>query len=318
MVKEYIFLDNQPFASCHASTLIVLDNDEVLAAWFGGTEEAHHDVAIWISRRSQDGVWSEPFKLLDEAGLPHWNPVLFQNKEGRIFLYYKVGITEEQWYTLVITSDDNGYRWTEPKELVEGDIGGRGPVKNKPIYLVDGTIVAPNSIELDRDYCIVDLSYDDGETWVQSEAVPIDYTGFEGAGVIQPTVWESTPGNLHMLMRSSESVVFQSDSVDGGKTWSQAYKIALPNNNSGFDLVRMGYGNLVLAYNPVGANWGPRTPLVLAVSSDNGKTWSDELMLEGNPGEFSYPAIVAKGKTIYLTYTWNRTRIVFWKINADR
>ena len=38
-------------------------------------------------------------------------------------------------------------KWTAPIELVKGDIGGRGPVRNKPIRLSNGTIAAPSSIE---------------------------------------------------------------------------------------------------------------------------------------------------------------------------
>lgn len=37
--KEYIFGDDRPFLSCHASTLVELDNGDTLAAWFGGTAE---------------------------------------------------------------------------------------------------------------------------------------------------------------------------------------------------------------------------------------------------------------------------------------
>jgi predicted neuraminidase len=42
---------------------------------------------------------------------------------------------------------DHGTTWSEPKELIAGDHGGRGPVKNKNIVLADGTWLAPASLE---------------------------------------------------------------------------------------------------------------------------------------------------------------------------
>src|SRR5699024_2043312 len=91
----------------------------------------------------------------------------------------------------------------------------------------------------------VDISYDKGKTWVKSETVPIEH--YEGdKGIIQPTLWESEPSHVHMLLRSSRSSIYRSDSKDGGKTWSPAYATSLPNNNSGIDVVKLEDGTLVL------------------------------------------------------------------------
>ncbi|NLY97143.1 MAG: neuraminidase (sialidase), partial [Clostridiaceae bacterium] len=94
--KEYIFGDDRPFLSCHASTLVELDNGDTLAAWFGGTAEKKPDTAIWYARR-KDGNWSFPQVLADEEGIAHWNPVLFKAPDGRIILYYKVGENDSLW-----------------------------------------------------------------------------------------------------------------------------------------------------------------------------------------------------------------------------
>jgi predicted neuraminidase len=62
-VKEYIFADDRPFASCHASTLLSLPNGCILAAWFGGTREGAEDVAIWYAKRL-DGQWSKRERIV--------------------------------------------------------------------------------------------------------------------------------------------------------------------------------------------------------------------------------------------------------------
>jgi len=318
--KTFIFEDDRPFPSCHAATLIVLPDGDVLAAWFGGTREKANDVAIWLSRLAS-GVraWSTPTRIADEEGIAHWNPVLFRNRQGDIYLYYKVGHEIPDWFTRAIVSRDGGYRWSEPWELVPGDVGGRGPVKNKPVELTDGTILAPASLETETEWdAFADISRDGGLSWEASAIVPLDRSSFSGKGIIQPTIWESAPGRAHMLLRSTDGAVYRSDSDDGGRTWARAYATSLPNNNSGIDLCRTDFGLLALVYNPISGDWAARTPLSMAFSADNGATWGDAFIFEHEPGEYSYPAIVADGSSLHIVYTWNRERIAYWKVTLAK
>ncbi|NCO96291.1 MAG: neuraminidase (sialidase), partial [Armatimonadetes bacterium] len=131
-LHEHAFGDDRPFASCHASTLVELASGETLVAYFAGTHEKNPDVGIWHSRRTPAG-WEPPRKVADFGGIAHWNPALFQAPDGRLWLFYKVGHVIPEWQTHVVTSADEGRTWTDPRELVPGDVGGRGPVKNKPI-----------------------------------------------------------------------------------------------------------------------------------------------------------------------------------------
>jgi predicted neuraminidase len=314
--QQFIFESGQYFPSCHASTVLVLPNGDVLSAWFAGSREGADDVAIWIARRSGE-TWGEPQVIANEGDFPHWNPVLFRTASGAIQLYYKVGKPIPQWHTRLLESHDDGFTWSDPRELVEGDLGGRGPVRCKPIYASSGKLLAPASIETESEWdAFVDISDDDGLTWSKSGFVPVDHRTFPPKGIIQPTLWESAEG-VHMLVRTSAAEIYRSDSSDGGQTWSPAYPIGLPNNNSGIDIVRLEDGRLVLIFNPVGLNWGPRSPLILRMSEDNGKTWGIPFALEKQPGEYSYPALVADGLTLHLTYTWKREKIAYWKIAIE-
>lgn len=326
--KQFIFGEDRPFASCHASTLAALPDNSILAAWFGGSREGAGDVAIWCSRR-QDGKWSEPMKAADEEGLPHWNPVLHQDDAGRTWLFYKVGMKISSWQTRVVQSFDGGLTWSDPRELVKGDVGGRGPVKNKMIVLQNGVWAAPASLEGETWEAFVDRSDDGGASWTMSNRIRLNANApsdgsctapaasMKGKGFIQPTLWESEPGRVHMLLRTTTGFIYRSDSDDGGKTWSEAYALSMPNNNSGIDLAKLPNGMLALVYNPVGENWGPRTPLVIDVSDDNGKIWRRKLTLEDGPGEYSYPAIIVSGNDILVTYTWKRENIAFWQIPIE-
>ena len=131
--------------------------------------------------------------------------------------------------------------------------------------------------------------------------------------MIQPTLWESKDGSVHMLTRTKLGKIYRSDSLDGGKTWCRAYATNLPNNNSGIDLDTDDSGRIFLAYNPVGIP-GIRTPLTLAVSLDDGKTFTKIKTFEKGLAEYSYPAVVVKGDTVHITYTYERDYIVYWQI----
>lgn len=317
---QHIFMSETKFRQCHASTVCILPDGMVGVAWFGGEHEKAPDVAIWFARR-EGGVWEEPRKVADAEGVPCWNPVLFADEE-RLFLFYKVGREIRTWQTFVRESTDSGLTWCEARELVPGDFGGRGPVKNKCIRLRDRAILAPASTEQNGWACFTDRSEDGGRTWHRSDDVPFERGMLSGRGMIQPTLWQDEQGIVHMLMRSSEGAIYRSQSRDGGLTWDTARRTSLPNNNCGIDMAKLADGRLVLVYNPVSGNWAARSPIAFTVSEDNGRSWSNPEILDHVPcktnierAEFSYPAIVADGNDVYITYTWKRRTIAFWQIH---
>ena len=314
----------------HASTLAFLSDGGYALSCFGGSREGNRDVRIFHTRTDSDRFL--PFRKLESAfNEAHWNPVLFSNSNSDLMLFYKVGDEIRSWRTMISYSDDLGASYSESHELVPGDAEGRGPVRNKPIRLSDGAILAPGSLERGEWTAFTDRSEDNGETWFKSNEVrieeaeqkgpdflcferieseiPVSEQSFHGRGIIQPTLWESSPGSVHMLLRSSEGRVYRSDSTDFGRTWCSSYPTELPNNNSAIDLARIRDGRLLLVYNPVDINWGARTPLTLAMSADNGASWRQLLQLESGVGEFSYPAIIAQNDTVLVSYTADRKGI---------
>ena len=305
--KEFIYDPKTPvnIPSCHAATLIKTA-DGILAAWFGGTHEGHDDVQIYVAHRSDaDGTWSAPQCVSVVEPIPNWNPVLYDNGE-EILLYYKRSKEIHSWNTMFTTSRDGGYTWAVPRRLCEDDIDGRGPVKNKPIRLSNGTILAGASFEQGPWRCFADISSDNGYTWEQTPFLPVPS---EDTEVIQPSLWEDERG-VHMLVRSKNKKIFRSDSTDFGKTWCTLYPIDLPNNNSGLDLVKVAENRIILCCNPVTEG---RTPLSLFESNDSGDTFVKLFDLETEPGEYSYPAVITDGKYLYGCYTWRREKMVFFQ-----
>ena len=317
---QHIYPPEELYLEAHASTIESLSDGTLVAAWFGGTKEGNDDVAIWCSRYV-NGRWEPQRKIADAEGVPCWNPVLFDAGD-RLVLYYKAGKPIPRWQTFYAESRDGGLTWSRGRELVPDDIGGRGPVKNKCIRLSDGAILAPASIETETSWdCFADRSEDNGRTWTRSPFVPLDHSKLQGKGIIQPTLWENDAHLVHMYTRSTEGRIYHAVSGDMGRTFGPAAPIALPNNNSGIDLTRLDDGRLLLVYNPVPGNWAVRTPICFTVSSDNGKTWEKDQYLDHYPAEekqrdstFAYPAVIARGKNVYITYTWKRQTISFWHL----
>lgn len=313
LTREFIFVAGVHFTECHASTVLPLPGGNVLAAWFAGSREGADDVSIWLGRRSGDAGWTvEKIAKCDDS--PHWNPVLFQKENGEILLFFKMGKPIPRWKTMVMSSVDGGTRWSAPRELVPGDeSGGRGPVRCKPVYNDAGAILAPASVETQTAWdAFVDISRNGGGTWTKAP-VPLVRSGLAGKGIIQPTLWRSGGEAVHMLLRSTEGRVYRSDSQDGGMSWSPAYPTGLPNNNSGIDVAPVGE-RLALIYNPVGEDWGRRTPLCLTVSGDNGQSWGPDFAMEDIEGEFSYPAMAQMDGILHITHTWRRQTIEYWRM----
>lgn len=290
----------------HHSSSLCFIGETLYCAWFSGPFEGSRDTSIFLSSR-ENNVWSPPQRVADAGAEPHWNPVL-HHFGGKLWLFFKVGIYPKRWRTLVTQRDADG-SWGAISELVPGDSGGRGPVKNKILVLANGDWLAPASLERDSGWaCFVDRSTDNGQRWTAQALIRPNHCPPGRAGIIQPSLWESSPGQIHLLARSDLGYIYRADSQDHGQTWSSAYPIDLPNNNSGLDLIQLD-GCLLLACNPISNPHGPRSPLTLFRSTNNGETWRELFVLEDAPGEFSYPAIIPSQHGFVVSYTENRGAI---------
>ena len=304
VASSFIYADDPPTPSCHAST-VVEGRRGVLAAWFGGTDEGEPDVAIYLARL-EGGTWSKAAKVLDGVQddgrrFPCWNPVFFRPKDGPLLLFAKVGPSPSEWWGVLSTSDDDGLTWSKPRRLPEGILG---PIKNKPIRLPDGALLCPSSTEDDQLGWRVTLERtpDLGASWTR--VGPLN--DGRAIGAIQPSILAHPGGKLQLLCRSRQGKVAEAWSDDLGKTWSPMTLTDLPNPNSGIDALTLVDGRQLLVYNPVAKG---RTPLAIATSED-GKAWRLALTLEDQAGEYSYPAAIQSSDgLVHVTYTWKRARI---------
>jgi predicted neuraminidase len=310
IVNEFIY-EHAPYPSAHASTIVETTSHELAAAWFGGTRERNPDVGIWLSRR-EHGKWTPSVEVAngaqtDGTRYPTWNPVLFQPRSGPLMLFYKVGPSPEAWWGMLRTSADGGRTWSEARRLPDGILG---PIKDKPVQLADGTIVAGSSTESESEpsrwQVHFERSRDGGTSWTSTGPLNDGFT----LAAIQPSVlFRGRIGGDSLLAvgRTRQGKMFSTSSDDGGATWGALSLIDdLPNPNAGIDAVTLTDGRQLVVYNPTTRG---RTPLAVALSRD-GKRWTKVLTLEDEPGEYSYPAVIQTSDgLVHVTYTWRRQRV---------
>lgn len=307
--SEYIS-DTTQYNQCHASTLLET-TDGLLLAFFGGPYERHPDVCIYTSEY-ENGSWAKPVKVADgivsdTLRYPTWNPVLFREDNNRISLYYKVGPSPNDWWGMVMQSNDEGRTWSAPKKLPDGILG---PIRNQPLRLHSGIILSPSSTEATQELwkSHIERSQDGGKSWTKT-----DIPSPDSVKIIQPALLLYPGNKIQALMRSNQNVIMESWSEDEGLTWSEVQPTCIKHPNSGIDVITLQNGGKLLVNNPMpsGSSWeAGRNKLDLYYSSD-GKNWSDVYPLEDEPkGEFSYPDILqSQDGLVHISYTYNRTKI---------
>lgn len=153
-------------------------------------------------------------------------------------------------------------------------------------------------------FSLMAITDDWGKTWTTS-------TPLVGGGNIQPSIVKKKDGTLYTLMRDNGPLpkrLHQSESTDGGKTWSPVIDSQIPNPGAGAEIISLKNGRWALIYNDTEQG---RNSLAVAISDDEGKTWKWKRRLEYEPagaeaGAFHYPSIIqAKDGSLHATYSYH-------------
>lgn len=87
----------------HGSSMVMLPDGDLLAAWFQGSGERTADDVRIMGARLKKGVktWSVPFLMADTKNIPDCNPVLFLNRNGKLFLFW-VAVLANRWEDAIV------------------------------------------------------------------------------------------------------------------------------------------------------------------------------------------------------------------------
>lgn len=310
---------------------ITLKDGRILFVYshYTGTSGNDNANAFLAGRYSSDKgkTWTqEDVKIVDQEGDMNVMSVsLLRLKNGEIALFYlrKNSVTDCIPYIRI--SDDEAKTWSDPKPCITDKKGYFVLNNNRVIQLKNGRLVlavamhqSPGEIKSSAVGRIWSyFSDDNGRTWKSSQEVPNP-----GSIVTQePGMVELKNGNILMFIRTTSGVQYFSYSKDKGEMWSRVEPSNIQSPCSPALITRIpSTRDLLLVWNDNGVNQ-KRTPLNIAVSKDEGKTWSNNKILENDPkGSYCYPAILFnyKDRNILLAYLNAHTLgITIKEINLD-
>lgn len=266
----------------------------------GGSDHASAHLA---SRTSTDGgrTWSDEDSLVvdNEGGFNVMSVSLLRLHDGRIALFYLVKNSLDDCRPWMRISEDEAATWSDPTPCI--DVPGYNVLNNdRAVQLDDGRLVLPVALHRNtegrfdaRGEIRCYLSDDTGETWNRSQ------TSQQGDGLTlqEPGVVALKDGRVMMFCRTPHGSQYLSFSDDRGETWSDFAPSDIPSPQSPATIERIpGTDDLLLIWNNHEeideALKGRRTPFHVAVSDDEGRTWSRVKVLEDDPnGWYCYTAL---------------------------
>jgi sialidase-1 len=200
-----------------------------------------------------------------------------------------------------IRSTDGGKSWSNRIPTIVNSPHG-------PIQLSDGRLLyAGKQLWTEEQKIGVCESTDDGQTWKWLAEIPTR-SGDSVKEYHELHAVEAKDGTLIAQIRNHNSTnareTLQSESADGGKTWSELHSIGvwgLPSH-----LLRLRDGRLVMTYGHRRKPFGNQA----RISADNGKTWSDPVIISGDGigGDLGYPSTVELDDGTLLTVWYEKMK----------
>jgi len=279
--------------------------------------------ACLAARYSADG--GETWTAEDEIVVPRHGDdsirsvSLLRLADGRIALFY---LNCTSWpddeRPFVQVSGDEAKTWSEPVCLIpDADAGYYVTNNDRVVQLRSGRLLLPTSLHHDppakqftrHGRIMVYLSDDAGRTWRRSKTVCTgERPGEERILLQEPGIIELDGGRLLMFCRTVLGCQYVSRSTDGGDTWSpfEPSEIISPCSPASIERIPA-TGDLLMVWNNhrnVAPQYaGKRSPLCVAVSRDEGRTWEHVQTLEDDPGgHYCYTAVEFVGDHVLLAY----------------
>lgn len=280
-----------------------------------------------VARTSSDGggPWTGDRVLVPNEGRENVMSVsLLRLKSGEVLLFY---LRKNGWNdcTMYVRRSQDELATLGPPVRVTVDEGYHVVNNDRVIQLASGRIVVPAALHpcpdgTSRTWTAAGvprafLSDDDGRTW-RADATAVSPPPTRRATLQEPGVLELRDGRLWMWMRTAEGSQYECFSTDRGEHWSEPQPGALASPQSPASIVRIPWsGDLVCVWNDHSGRHvfppGRRTPLCLAISTDDGRTWEPSRVLEGDPeGSYCYTSMTfLRDQRLVLTYCAGDRRV---------
>lgn len=275
----------------------------------GAADEAAAHLA---ARVSKDGgkTWSPTDEKIPtpKGGQNVMSVSLLRLDPETVALIYLVKNSWSDCRPYMQVSKDEGKTWGEAVALItEPDYYVIN--NDRVVKLSSGRIILPLALHtrpdarrfVPRAQAVCLISDDGGTSWRKSKTV-LEAPAASRSGLQEPLVVELKDKRLMMLARTDQGCQMRSHSTDNGETWSEMEKTDITSPLAPASVKRIpGSGHLLMLWNNTK---GPkRTPLTVAVSKDEGKTWVGVQDIETDPdGWYCYTAIEFVKEQALLAY----------------
>lgn len=302
----------EPYRYLGWPTMVKTKGGELIVA-FSGDRDGH--VCPWgktqiIRSRDNGATWSDP-ETVNNTPLDDRDAGLIQTNEGTLLTswftslaferpsfeaaynrYARVGEkidaeTKSKWLgNWVRRSEDGGKTWLPPSRTVASAPHG-------PIQLRDGRqlYIGPG-VWKEKESLVVEQSADDGRTWQVLTTIARP-EGNKNV-IVEPHLVELASGKIIAMFRhqpkdESQSFLLQSESNDGGKTWTPLHDTGI----LGYPphLIQLKNNWLLVVYGFRQEPYSERA----CISRDEGRTWDtkNEIILTyAESRDLGYPASV--------------------------
>ena len=267
-----------------------------------------------VARRSADGgrSWSEPAVLQDNVGRMNVMSVTLRRfrtqQRATVGMFYLVKNGHGDLRVHMRISADDGRTFGESR-VVTNAPGYHVMNNDRVTELSDGRLLCPVAWakDVERDGHFTSFCYwsdDEGQAW----ATGTSRVDVPQRGAMEPEVLELDDGRVLMIVRTQLGEIYASYSTDRGESWSEAKPWGVKSPESPATLRRIpSTGDLLLVWNPTvdakAGHGGRRTPLVAAVSRDEGTTWGEPQVLEESAKhEFAYTSVAFQEGNVLLSY----------------
>ena len=201
----------------------------------------------------------------------------------------------------MIRSTDGGITWSARYPTIVNSPHG-------PTPLADGRLLyAGKQLWTGEKRVGVCESTDDGQTWKWLAEIPAR-AGDEAKQYHELHAVETAEGRLIAQIRNHNPAhkgeTLQSESADGGRTWSEPHAIGVWGLPS--FLTRLRDGRLLMTYGYRRAPFGNQARL----STDGARTWSEPMTIsaDGASGDLGYPSTVELSDGALLTVWYERMK----------
>ncbi|MDR1964815.1 MAG: glycoside hydrolase [Planctomycetaceae bacterium] len=294
-------------------SMTIAPNGRLWATWYsGGTGEGDKNYVLLATSGDAGKTWTEPIFAIDVPGpVRTFDPSMWTDPEGKVWLFWaqsfhlwdgRAGV----WCAITDSGNREDAVWSEPRRLCDGIMMCKPIADSKNRWLLPVAIWNNNVDHQDKKIPFgssIIASEDNGKTWnfLGNAVIPKNEISCDENMIV-----ERKDGSFFMWIRAKYGIA-ETNSLDGGKTWSEPKRSGIPHTASRFFVRRLQSGKLLLVKHGGISQQTGRSHLTAMLSDDDGKSWNGHLLLDERAG-VSYPdGDQAKDGTIFIIYDFNRT-----------